>query len=103
MKHLGREGYRKIVRKCMRLTLKLVEGIPKISGLGVVMEPMMNVVGLKSDVYDVRRIAEELRLRGWAVSLFPHHIRIVIMPHVQEKHVDDFLQDLNKVVNGLSG
>jgi tyrosine decarboxylase/aspartate 1-decarboxylase len=87
----------------MRLTLKLTEEIPKIRGLSVAMEPTMNVVGLKSDTFDIRRIAEELRLRKWAISLFPHHIRIVVMPHVQEKHIDEFLQDLNKIVNKLGG
>jgi tyrosine decarboxylase/aspartate 1-decarboxylase len=103
MKHLGREGYRKIVRKCMRLTLRLAEDIPKIEGLGVSMEPTMNIVGLTSDRFDVRRIAEELRLRKWAISLFPHHVRIVLMPHVQEQHVEALLQDLNIIVKQLRG
>jgi tyrosine decarboxylase/aspartate 1-decarboxylase len=103
MKHLGREGYRRIVGKCMRLTLRLAEEIPKIEGLGVAMEPTMNIVGLTSDAFDVRRIAEELRLREWAISLFPRHIRIVIMPHVQERHVEDLLQDLRKIVKQLRG
>lgn len=101
MKHLGLEGYRKNVRKCMRLTLKLAEEILKIKGLSVVTEPTMNIVGLKSDAVDIRRVAEELRLRRWAISLFPRHIRIVIMPHVHEKHVNEFLQDLSKIVNRL--
>jgi tyrosine decarboxylase/aspartate 1-decarboxylase len=103
MKHLGREGYRRVVRNCMRLTWKVVEEIPKIKGLDTVVEPTMNVVGLKSDLFDIRQIAEELRLKRWAVSLFPRHIRIVIMPHIQEQHVERFLQDLKKVVDKLRG
>lgn len=103
MMHLGREGYRKIVKNCMRLTLKLAEEIPSIRGLGVATEPMMNIVGLKSDAVDVRKVAEQLRLRRWAISLFPRHIRIVVMPHVQETHVDQFLQDLSNIVNKLRG
>jgi tyrosine decarboxylase/aspartate 1-decarboxylase len=103
MKLLGREGYRKIVRNCMRLTLKLAEDIPKIEGLDMVAEPTMNVVGLKSDVFDIRRIAGELRAKKWAVSLFPRHIRIVIGPHVKERHVERFLQDLKKVADELRG
>lgn len=103
MMHLGREGYRKIVKNCMRLTLKLAEGIPRIRGLSVVTEPVMNVVGLTSNAVDVRRVAEQLRLRGWAISLFPRHIRIVVMPHVHETHVDQFLQDLSNIVNKLRG
>lgn len=103
MKHLGRKGYRKIVKNCMRLTLKLAREIPKIAGLRTATEPTMNIVGLKSEEFDIRRIAEELRLRKWAIALFPHHIRIVIMPHVQEPHIEELLQDLNEIVNELRG
>lgn len=103
LRHLGREGYRGIVKRCMRLTWKLAEEIPKIRGLSIVTKPVMNIVGLKSEAFDIRQIAQELRLRKWAVSLFPHHIRIVLMPHVQERHVNMFLEDLNKVVDKLGG
>jgi tyrosine decarboxylase/aspartate 1-decarboxylase len=103
MKHLGREGYMRIVRRCMRLTLRLAEEIPKIRGMSTVTEPSMNVVGLRSDHFDIHRIAQELRRRGWAVSLFPSHIRIVVMPHVHEDHVEKFLGNLNYIANRLRG
>jgi tyrosine decarboxylase/aspartate 1-decarboxylase len=67
------------------------------------MEPVMNVVGIKSDVLDTRRIAEELRLKEWAISLFPRHLRVVIMPHVREEHLNGLLQDLKSIVNELGG
>jgi len=66
-------------------------------------EPVTNIVGVKSEAFDIRQIAQELRLRKWVVSLFPHHIRIVLMPHVQERHVNMFLEDLSKVVDKLGG
>jgi len=103
LKHLGREGYRKIVRRCMRLTWKLAREIPKIEGLDIVTEPTMNIVGLKSEILDIRHIARELRLRKWAVSLFPKHIRIVVMPHVQKNHIEKFLEDLIDIINKLKG
>jgi tyrosine decarboxylase/aspartate 1-decarboxylase len=103
MKHLGREGYVRIIRRCMRLTLRLTEEIPKIRGIDVVTEPSMNVVGLKSDRFDIHRIAQELRRRGWAVSLFPSHIRLVVMPHVQKDHVEEFLGDLDRITKRLRG
>jgi tyrosine decarboxylase/aspartate 1-decarboxylase len=103
MKHLGREGYVKIIRRCMRLTLRLAEEIPKIRGMAVVTEPSMNVVGLKSDRFDIHMIAQELRRRGWAVSLFPSHIRLVVMPHVHEDHVEEFLGDLDRITKRLRG
>jgi tyrosine decarboxylase/aspartate 1-decarboxylase len=97
------EGYKKIVNRCMRLTLQLADEIPKIDGLDIMTKPTMNVIGLTSRALDVREIAQELRLKGWAVALFPKHIRIVIMPHVQRQHVDTFLEDLNSVADKLGG
>jgi len=103
LKHLGREGYKRIVRGCMRLTWKLARGIQKINGLNIVTEPTMNIVGIESEVFDICRIAQELRVRKWAVSLFPSHIRIVVMPHIQKQHIERFLEDLKDVVNKLGG
>jgi len=103
LKHLGTEGYKRIVRSCMRLTWKLSGEIQKINGLDIMTEPSMNIVGIKSEVFDIRRIAKELRLRKWAVSLFPNHIRIVVMPHVQKQHIEEFLEDLKDIVNKLGG
>jgi tyrosine decarboxylase/aspartate 1-decarboxylase len=103
MKHLGREGYRRIVKNCMHLTLKLAKEIQRIKGLSIVTQPTMNILGLKSNTLDIRRVAEELRLGKWAVSLFPHHIRIVIMPHIKKQHIEQFLEDLNRIADELRG
>jgi tyrosine decarboxylase/aspartate 1-decarboxylase len=103
LKHLGREGYKRIVRRCMRLTWKLADEIPKIKGLDIMTKPTMNVIGLTSHTLDVKQIAHELRLKGWAVALFPRHIRIVVMPHVQETHIDEFLEDLKTIADKLGG
>jgi tyrosine decarboxylase/aspartate 1-decarboxylase len=101
LKHLGREGYTHVVNRCMRLTRQLAEGIQKIDGASVVTPPITNIVGIKSEKLDIRRVADELRRRRWAVSLFPSHIRIVVMPHVQEHHVKVFLEDLERVLHRL--
>lgn len=103
LKHLGKEGYKRIVRRCMRLTWKLVGEISKVNGLDIVREPTINIVGIKSEVFDIRQIAQELRIRKWAVSLFPNHIRIVVMPHVQTRHIEKFLEDLKDIANKLGG
>jgi tyrosine decarboxylase/aspartate 1-decarboxylase len=103
LRHLGREGYKRMIRRCMRLTWKLADEIPKIEGLEVMTEPTMNVIGLTSHTLSIRQIAHELRLKGWAVALFPRHIRIVAMPHIQKKHADEFLEDLKTVARKLKG
>jgi tyrosine decarboxylase/aspartate 1-decarboxylase len=101
LKHLGIEGYKRIVGRCMRLTWKLVGEIKRIESLDIVTEPTINVVGLKSEVFDIRKLAQELRLRGWAVSLFPNYIRIVVMPHLLEKHIESFVEDLRESAKKL--
>jgi tyrosine decarboxylase/aspartate 1-decarboxylase len=94
LKHLGKDGYKRIVKRCMHLTWKLADKIQEIEGLEIMARPTMNVVGLTSRTLSVKRVAEELRRKGWAVALFPRHIRIVVMPYVQEQHVNEFLEDL---------
>jgi len=92
--HLGLDGYKTLVERCMSLTRKLVSGIERIDGISLVTEPVMNIVGIKSDGMDIRLVASKLRKNGWAVSLFQNHIRIVIMPHVRLLHIQEFLKDL---------
>ncbi len=103
MKHLGCEGYSRIVNRCMRLTWRLADEIPKIKGLDIIVKPTMNVVGITSEAFDIRQVVQGLRQKGWAVALFPRHIRIVVMPHIRKEHVDDFLEDLKSVTDRLRG
>ncbi len=101
--NLGRAGYRTVVERCLKLTWKLVEGIQQIDGLDIVTKPTLNVIGIKSETIDVRLIFERLRKRGWAVSLFPGYIRIVIMPHTKPSHTKNFLEDLKRILEALKG
>jgi len=101
LKHLGRAGYAAVVERCLGLTWKLVEGIRRIDGLDIVAEPTMNVVGVKSDTVDVSLVFRELRKRGWAVSLFPDYLRIVVMPHTKPSHIKRFLEDLQRILENL--
>ena len=96
--HLGREGYKAVVERCMNLTWKLAEGIEKMDEVSLVTKPVMNIVGIKSNDMDINLLTRKLRERGWAVSLFPNHIRIAVMPHIKLLHVQSFLKDLEKIV-----
>ncbi len=101
LKHMGREGYRTIIRRCMKLTLKLVKGIEDIEGLSLVTRPTLNVVGIRSEDMSIQALAHELRKRGWAIALFPNYIRVVVMPHIKAFHIQVFLEDLNEAVKKL--
>jgi len=99
--HLGREGYKAVVERCMNLTWKLAEGIEKMDEVSLVTKPIMNIVGIKSNYIDINLLTQKLREKGWAVSLFPNHIRIAVMPHIKLAHVQSFLKDLEKIVREI--
>lgn len=96
--HLGREGYRKVASKCMKLTGMLACGVKRIGGLSLACEPVVNIVGIKAGNAGVNGLADALRTRGWAVAAFPGHLRIVVMPHFTEGMVRGFLKDLRESV-----
>ncbi len=99
--HLGREGYKAVVKRCMSLTKNLAEGIEKMDKVSLVTKPVMNIVGIKSDFKDIRIVALKLREKGWAISLFPNHVRVVVMPHVKPIHVHGFLKDLKRIIREI--
>lgn len=100
MKFLGREGYARIVKDCMDATNHLLKRVEAL-GLEPVMKPIMNIVNfrLKSPT-EVYRALNEL---DWKASLSQHPpaLRLVLMPHVTKKVIDDFMDDLEKVCKKL--
>lgn len=102
LKYFGFEGYKKIVEKCMRLTQYFTQAIEKIPGISLVIKPMINVIGIRSKQIDITELATSLRQKGWAVGLFPKHIRIVIMPHIKPVHLNWLIRDLKKIINERS-
>lgn len=98
MKYFGKEGYAEIAKRCMDVTQVLADGISK-SGFKLIREPELNLVAFKSDEIEVEEIACELEEKGWvaSVSAYPKAIRIVVMPHIKEKHVQEFLKDLFEI------
>jgi tyrosine decarboxylase/aspartate 1-decarboxylase len=98
LKHLGREGYQEISRKCMEITSYLAEGVEK-AGFELVTHPELNIVAFRSSQISVEEIARRLENRGWAVSLasYPRAIRIIVMPHLKREHVKAFLADLELI------
>ncbi|MCG2826968.1 MAG: tyrosine decarboxylase MfnA [Thermoplasmatales archaeon] len=100
MKILGKDGYKKIVKRCMDTTFYLSKRFKEI-GLSLPVEPEMNVVCAK--VKNPDRIVKELDKKGWKISKTrkPKCIRIVVMPHVTRKVVEDFIPELEKVCRKL--
>ena len=102
LKHLGTDGYRKIVKNCMDLTHRFAQEIEKIPGLSLVTKPILNIVGIKSSVVSITDLSTDLRRKGWAVARFPNHIRIVIMPHIRSSHISMIINDLKVIMGSLT-
>jgi len=101
LKHLGRVGYQKIVKSCLELTWTLANEIQQINDLQLVTKPTMNVVGVKSDTVDVNVVFQQLKKRGWGISLFEGYLRIVIMPHTKLEHIKNLLEDLQEILHSI--
>jgi len=97
LRHLGFEGMRRVVKECMRVTGILLEELESL-GFERVIDPVMNVVCFKTE--KAERIKEELRREGWVISTIrnPRAIRIVVMPHVTEEVVENFVKVLRRVL-----
>jgi tyrosine decarboxylase/aspartate 1-decarboxylase len=98
MKYLGRNGYKKVVERCMGLTRLLAQGV-RDSGFLLVTKPQLNIVAFNSEEMAVWEIADRLEKRGWAVSIssYPQAIRIIVMPHLNKEHIESFLTDLREI------
>ena len=97
LKHLGFKGMKEIIDKCLKNTRIITEEMRSL-GFEPVIEPVMNVVAFKTE--DAEKIREELYKRRWVVSTIrnPNAIRMVIMPHVTEGVIEDFIAEFRKVI-----
>jgi len=94
--YLGKEGYKNIVKNCMETTQHTRKRISEI-GLNLAVEPTMNVLGVK--LKNPSKVVKELADYKWKVNKMDRLscIRIVLMPHVTKKIIDEFIPDLEKV------
>jgi tyrosine decarboxylase/aspartate 1-decarboxylase len=98
LKHLGRKGYADTVKRCLELTNYLGEAVKRIDGIFLLTEPVLNIIGIAARALSIQTLAKRLREKGWAVSLFKRHIRIVLMPHLKLHHIEKFILDLKRTV-----
>jgi len=94
-KYLGKDGYKSLVKKCIDNTFYAERKINDL-GLSLVIKPTMNVLGIK--IKRPEKLVNKLIDYGWRVNNMERlsAIRIVVMPHVTKKIIDDFIPDLEK-------
>ena len=94
--YLGFKGYQSIVKNCMKNTDYIKEKIEKI-GLELVTKPTLNILAIKLKKPLV--IVNDLTKLGWKVNKMDRlsAVRIVVMPHVNRKIIDEFIPVFEKV------
>lgn len=95
LRHLGREGFRTVVTQCMENTKYCALKVHEL-GLELVIEPILNVLAIK--LAHPEKVVEELAKQNWYVSKgqYPKCLRIVVMPHVTRKVIDEFIPVLEE-------
>jgi len=100
--NLGYEGYSKLAARAMKAAKKIQEWIEKIDGIELVSNPEMSVFALRSCVYNIYNIGDELSKRGWLIDCLQNPAAIHIS--ISQNHIGieaDFIRDLKKVISGL--
>lgn len=103
MKHLGREGYRRTVAECMRRTAIAIDRIHHIPTLAPAINPIMNIIGIRSKMRPIQAIVDEMEQKGWrmATSPLPPTMRLVVMPHLSEGSLNALFNDLEMVASTI--
>ena len=98
MKYFGKNGYSKLVKSLMDNTYFLKEGLENI-GYDVVCEPELNIVAFNHPEIEAYELSKKLDELGWKVSVAkcPIAIRIVLMKHIKKRHLEELLEDLEKI------
>ena len=105
MKYLGREGFMKVVNKCMENTKFLAKNIEELEGIRLAADPMMNIVGITTENGErICDLYQELKKRKWMLGLFKNLnlIRIVVMPHDTKSHLSNFIDDLKIILRNFN-
>ncbi|MBN1860115.1 MAG: tyrosine decarboxylase MfnA, partial [Candidatus Thermoplasmatota archaeon] len=88
-------GYRNVVKSCMSVT-EYTETRLKEIGLNLVVEPTMNVLGVKLEKPGL--VVNKLAEKGWRVNKVERlsAIRLVLMPQITKQMIDEFIPVLKK-------
>ncbi len=97
LKHLGKEGMKDLVEKCLHTTRLLVKEMKQL-GFEPIIDPPMNVACFGTE--NCEKIKEELYKKRWIVSTIrePRAIRLIVMPHVDEETIESFISDLKIIL-----
>ncbi len=97
IQYLGNKGYQEIMQNCIALTRYTANRIKGIGLSLIIDDPPLNVLAIKLKKPDI--IVDKLTAQGWKVNTMKHlsSIRLVLMPHITKKTIDDFIPVLHNI------
>jgi len=100
MNHLGRDGYRGIVKEVMKTTKRIREGISKFDSLEIVGNPEMSLLAFTSKTGNIFNIGDALGRKGWLLDRlqFPDALHMTVT-RLNCGMEEEFLEDLAGVMN----
>jgi glutamate/tyrosine decarboxylase-like PLP-dependent enzyme len=106
--YLGKEGYVKLSKKCMDLTMSFVESVQKIPGLECATIPKINLANVVSRKVNMDKVKERLANEGWIIFetngkpfTRENAVALGIVPY-HEKVLSVFLDRLEKIVKEIA-
>jgi sphinganine-1-phosphate aldolase len=106
MRHLGEDGFRRIVADSQAATRRLIDAVGSMPAIRVLADPEMCMFTLASDEVNVFEVDDEMRELGWqllpqfACGGGPANLHVSIT-WANIAHVDALIRDLASVVESL--
>lgn len=97
MMYMGESGYVESTKKIVSTARYVASKLREIQGVKVYGEPLMSVIGIGSDVFNIFRLADYLTAIGWNLNSlqYPNSIHLCCtLCHTKEGVADKFIEDV---------
>ncbi|RUS78111.1 hypothetical protein EGW08_014119 [Elysia chlorotica] len=104
MVHFGEEGYVDTTRRIISTTRHIASGLKSIKGIFVYGEPLVSVVGIGSNDFNIFRLFDALVEKNWNLNSlqFPSSLHLcVTLLHTQPGVAEQFIQDVKDCVQEI--
>lgn len=99
LKKFGEEYILSRVKNSLEMTRYIIQRLREIPEIIISFEPPLNIIGFTTKVMTNQELVEGLQQKGWQLSLYADWIRIVAMPHMTKKAINQFILDLKTILN----
>jgi glutamate/tyrosine decarboxylase-like PLP-dependent enzyme len=106
LNYMGLEGYQELAVKTNEATQELIKKINTVEGLRVLGEPVMSLVAISSERYNLFKLVELMKKRGWhlQVQLSSENSPVSIHLTITQPNlplIDTFVEDLKASISEL--